>query len=97
MEIPRERLKLRDDPKVISPPSLDPAYQCARVVVVRGFIANATLDVEVAGAVVVAGVPGGFPVPNGALVPLPNPLVAGQSVRARQSFGGATSGRLPAR
>ncbi len=92
MEVPRERLQLRDDPKLISPPWLDPVWQCGRAVVVRGFIANATLDVEVAGAIVVAGVPGGFPVPNGALVALPNPLVAGQSVRARQTFGGATSG-----
>lgn len=92
MEVSRERLQLRDDPKVISPPSLDPVYACGRAVVVRGYIANATLDIEVAGAIVVPGIPGGFPVPNGALVPLPNPLIAGQVVRARQRFGGATSG-----
>jgi len=44
MEVERERLKLRDDPKVISPPSLDPAWKCGTAVVVRGFIANAKLD-----------------------------------------------------
>lgn len=92
MEIPRDRLKLRDDRSVISPPAVDPLYQCATVVVVRGFIAGATLDVRVNGATVVTGFPGGFPVPNGAVVPLPAALVAGQAVRARQRFGGATSG-----
>jgi len=91
MEIPRDRLKLRDDKSVISPPSLDPVYQCATVVVVRGFIANATLDVRVDGTTVVTGFPGGFPVPNGAVVPLPAALVANQTVRARQKFAGATS------
>ena len=43
MEVERERLKLRDDPKVISPPIVDPAWQCGTAVVVRGFIANAKL------------------------------------------------------
>jgi hypothetical protein len=91
MEVPRDRLKLKDDPKLISPPSLDPAWQCGTAVVVRGFIATATLDVQVDGVTVVTNFPGGFPVPNGAKVPLPNPLTAGQTIRARQKFGGATS------
>ena len=91
MEVERDRLKLRDDPKVISPPSLDPVWQCGTAVLVRGFIANAKLDVQVAGTTVVNGFAAGFPLPNGALVPLPAPLVAGQQVRARQKFGGATS------
>ena len=91
MEVERDRLKLRDDPKVISAPLLDPAWQCGIAVVVRGYIANATLDVELDGVIVVAGFPGGFPVPNGALVPLPAPLVAGQKLRVRQKSGGATS------
>lgn len=34
MEGERERLKLRDDPKLISSPSLDPAWQCGSAVVV---------------------------------------------------------------
>ena len=91
MEVDRDKLKLRDDPKLLSPPTLDPAWQCSKAVVVRGFVANATLDVEVAGAVVVTGFAGGLPAPEGALVPLPNPLTAGQKVRARQRFGGVTS------
>jgi hypothetical protein len=91
MEVERDRLKLRDDPKIISAPLLDPAWQCGTAVVVHGYIANATLDIQLDGAIVVAGFPGGFPVPNGALVPLPAPLVAGQVVRARQKSGGATS------
>ena len=91
-EVPREKLKLRDDPKVISPPTVSPLYQCATAVTVVGFIANATLDLQVNGVTVIAGVPGGFPVPNGRTLPLPAALVAGQVVRARQKFGGATSG-----
>ena len=91
MEVERDLLKLRDDPKLISPPSLDPAWQCGKSVLVRGFIGDAKLDVEVDGVVLVSGFPGGFPLPNGALVPLPNPLAAGQKIRARQKFGGATS------
>jgi hypothetical protein len=75
MEVERERLKLRDDPKVISPPSVDPAWRCGTALAIRGYIANAKLDVELDGAIVVGGFPGGFPVPNGALVPLPAPLV----------------------
>ena len=82
---------MREDRGFISPPYLDPVWQCGTAVVVRGFIAGATLDVEVAGAVVAPGFPGGFPVPNGALVPLPSPLSAGQEVRARQTFEGAVS------
>src|SRR5436189_102608 len=42
-------------------------------------------------AVVVSGFGAGFPAPEGALVPLPAPLAAGQKVRARQRFGGVTS------
>jgi hypothetical protein len=95
MEVERDRLKLRDDPKVISPPALDPAWQCGKSVLVRGFIADAKLDIEVDGVVVVSGFPGGFPLPNGALVPLANPLAAGQKIRARQKFGGATSAWSP--
>jgi hypothetical protein len=71
---------------------LDKPYKCAKVVVVHGFIANAALDVEVAGAIVISGFPGAFPIPNGTVVPLPNELIADQKVRARQHYGGATSG-----
>lgn len=92
MEVDRERLQLREDRAFISPPYLDPVWQCGTAVVVRGFVAGAMLDVEVAGAIVVSGFAAGFPLPDGALVPLPSPLSAGQAVRARQAFGGAVSG-----
>ncbi len=91
MEVDRDKLKLRDDPKLLSPPTVDPAWRCSKAMVVRGFVANAMLDVSVDGAVVVTGFGGGFPAPDGALVPLPAPLAAGQKVRARQRFGGVTS------
>lgn len=83
MEVPRDRLQLRDDPTIISPPRIGPLYQCGRIVQVRGSISQATLDVEIAGVVGPANFPAGFPEPNGA-VPLPGPLVAGQLVRVRQ-------------
>jgi len=64
--VPRDRLKLRDNPKLISPPTVvSPLYQCAKAVTIVGFIGNATLDVQVSGVTVVAGAPGGFPVPSG--------------------------------
>lgn len=90
MEVPRDRLQLRDD-ESISPPYLEPLYRCSPVVQVRGFVPRARLDIEVDGAVVVAGFQAGLPLPDGAIVPLPAPLNAGQTVRARQTSGGATS------
>ena len=91
MEVDRERLRLKDDERLISPPSVDSAWQCGTAIVVRGFITNATLDVEIDGAIVVTAHPGGFPVPHGALIPLAAPLTAGQNIRARQTFNGVTS------
>jgi hypothetical protein len=91
MEVPRDKLDLKDDPGVLSPPIVDPAWQCASVVAMHGFVAEATLDVEVDGVVVILGAPGGFPLPNGAVLQVPAPLKAGQVLRARQSVGGATS------
>lgn len=93
MEVPRDKLDLKDNERVISPPVVvEPLYQCSKVVNVRGFIPNALLDIQIDGGVVVAGFPGGFPEPSGAMVPLPNPLVANQVVQARQTLGGAVSG-----
>src|SRR5262245_48365581 len=91
MEVPRDKLDLRDDPQVLSPPNLTQPYGCATAVNVTGYVPDATLDVEVAGAAVVNGFPGHSPNPFGATIPLPNPLVAGQAVRVRQHRGGATS------
>jgi hypothetical protein len=96
-EVPTERLKLKDR-RYLSPPVVgEPLYQCSTVVVVYGFDVGATLDVERNGAVVVAGAPGGFPQPQGALLALPAPpLAAGDVIRARQKAGGITSGWSPA-
>lgn len=92
MEVPRDRLKLQDNERLISPPFvLEPVYQCSTLVVVRGFIPHATLDVEVDGVTVVSGVAGGFPEPDGASIHLVNPLTVGQTLRARQHHGGAVS------
>ncbi len=92
MEVPTKELQLRENPRAISPPIVvGPLYQCGTIVQVRGFIPHATLDLEIAGAVVIAGAPGGFPEPDGAVLHLPAALVKNQLVRARQHFGGATS------
>jgi hypothetical protein len=92
MEIPRDKLDLKDDPGVLSPPIVDPAWQCSSVVVVHGFVPEATLDLEIDGVTVITGAPGGFPLPDGAVLHVSAPLTAGQLIRARQQFGGATSG-----
>ena len=87
-EVPTERLKLKDK-RFLSPPLVGaPLYQCAKAVVVYGFDPGATLDVQVNGTTVLAGVAGGFPQPQGALLTLPAPLVAGEVIRARQKAGG---------
>jgi hypothetical protein len=91
----RERLKLKDDRKLLSPPIVDePLYQCAAAVTVRGYVTDAQITVQVNGTNV-ATVPGGSPWPNGVTVPLPSPLVAGDKVRARQKTPTATSGWSP--
>ncbi len=89
-EVPRERLKLRENPELLSPPYLAQPYQCATSVTVYSFVAHATIDIEVAGIVVVSQQVG-FPEPVGATLTLPVPLVANQIVRARQKFGTAQS------
>jgi hypothetical protein len=95
-EVPTKRLKL-EDTRYLSPPLVsEPLYQCAQAVVVYGFDVGATLDLERNGAIVLAGVPGGFPQPQGALLTLPAALVAGDVIRARQKANGMTSGWSPA-
>jgi hypothetical protein len=91
-EVPTERLKLKET-RFLSPPIVGaPLYQCAKAVVVYGFCPGARLDLEVNGSIVLAGVPAGFPQPQGALLTIPAPLVAGDIVRARQKSAGLTSG-----
>lgn len=90
MEVPRDKVQLRDNEALISPPFVSPVYQCATAVTVRGFIRHARIQVEVAGIVVV-DLTAGYPEPNGQTFPLPAPLVAGQLVRARQRVDGVWS------
>src|SRR5713226_8094635 len=92
MEVPREKLRLRDDPKLLSPPIVtQPLYACAKVVNVTGYVPNATIDLEVNGVTVTSGFGGGSPAPWGVTIPLANPLAAGQKLRARQGHSGAKS------
>jgi hypothetical protein len=88
--VPREQLDLKEKPDLLSPPWLAQPYQCATAITVYGFVPHATIDIEVAGAIVVTQ-PVEFPEPVGATLALPAPLVAGQVVRARQSLGTAQS------
>lgn len=91
-----ERKDFREDPNFLSPPVVvEPLYQCAIAVTVISYVPDAKIEVEVDG-VSVNTVPGGYPWPNGVTVPLPNPLVAGQVVRARQITPNAQSDWSPA-
>jgi dienelactone hydrolase len=91
MEVPRDRLQLRDS-EDISPPYLVPElYQCSPVVHVRGYLPHAEIDIEIDGSVVVNKFPGGMPLPDGVLVPVGGKLSAGQVVRARQHAKGVMS------
>jgi len=45
MEVDRERFQLRDDPRRIAPPALEPTWRCGMAVVVRGFHFDAKLEV----------------------------------------------------
>lgn len=91
-EVSRRRLDLKDNPKLLSPPVVrEPLYQCATAVTVLAFVPHAKLEVQVDGSPV-ASVVAGFPQPDGATLALPNELVAGQKVRARQKTATATSG-----
>jgi hypothetical protein len=81
---------------LISPPIIvAPLYQCATAVTIIGYWPQARLDVQVDGVMVINDAPGGFPMPNGATLPLLVPLVAGQKVRARQRTSTATSNWSP--
>jgi hypothetical protein len=81
---------LKEDRKALSPPVIQESlYQCAVSVTVTSYEPNATIDVDVNGAV--TSMPGGFPFPNGVTIGLPGALVAGQKVKARQSVSGINS------
>jgi len=91
MEVPRNRVELRDDPGVLSHPLVTQPYGCATSVNVTAYVPRALLDLEIDGVQVVTLFPGGSPAPFGALIPVPGPLTPGQAVRARQHRGSAIS------
>ncbi|MGH3145245.1 MAG: hypothetical protein ACRDTR_05535 [Rubrobacter sp.] len=82
--VERERLDLRDNPELLSPPVVvEPLYGCAAAVTVQSYAPGAEIEIRV-DASIVATAPGGFPWPDGVTIQLPAPLVAGERVRARQ-------------
>nr|AHZ89322.1 hypothetical protein [uncultured bacterium 'pool 3 contig00022'] len=95
-EIPRERLDLKDDREVLSPPIVDePLYACATAVTVLGFAFGAELELEIAGASLPRE-PAGSPDPDGYAFQGIGPLTATQTVRARQWLNGVASDWSPA-
>ena len=90
--VERERLDLQENPEFLSPPVIvEPLYQCATTVTVQSYAPGAEIEIEVEGSIV-ATEPGGSPWPNGVTISLPNPLTAGETVRARQRTATAQSG-----
>jgi hypothetical protein len=94
--VPRDDVKLEEPKDVLSPPYLvEPVYACAKLVVVRGFVPHAELEVSVDGSPVTTVADAGMGVPGGAVVALPTELQVGEVVTALQRFGGAESGSSP--
>jgi hypothetical protein len=85
-----KKLDLRDDPEVLSPPTVSPAYGCGTAVTVTGFVPHAKLELEIAG-VSVATAQAGYPDPDGFTFTGIGPLSPGEVIRARQESGGVTS------
>ena len=90
MEVPRDRLDLKDDPALCRPPSVDQAWQCAELGSYTG--SSPTLIWTSSST---AGswwrVHRRVPPADGAAIRLPAPLTAGQVIRARQTLTGNTS------
>jgi hypothetical protein len=94
---PTDRLDLRRDPELISPPTLTtPHIACQQRVHVRSFLPGAEIEVRVrdAGGTVITTVTvvGGWPEPDGALADVGFALAEGQLVDARQTHDGRVSG-----
>lgn len=89
--VERGRLKLEENRELLSPPVVvEPLYQCGTAVTVRSYVPDAEIEIRVGGSIV-ATASGGFPWPHGVTVQLPDPLVAGKKVRARQKSAIAQS------
>ena len=84
-KVVRRPENLKDNRKLLSPPVIEePLYQCAASITVLSYEPNAIIDLDVSGTVTSA--PGGFPFPNGVTIPLPAPLVAGQTSKRKKSL-----------
>jgi hypothetical protein len=91
-EVPRDRLDLKDNREILSPPIVkEPLYACATAVTVIGFVPHAELELEIAG-VALPRRQAGFPDPHGFTFTGLTPLTANQVVRARQFVNGIPSG-----
>lgn len=93
---PTDRLELRRDAEVISPPTLTtPHIACQQRVHVRSFLPGAEVEVRVRdpGVTVITAVTviGGWPEPDGALADVGFALGEGQLVDARQTHDGRVS------
>jgi len=89
--VERKRLELPDNRQFLSPPIVtEPLYECAIAVTVISYVLDADIELEVDG-IIIASANGGSPWPEGVTVPIPNALVAGQKVRARQKTAIALS------
>jgi hypothetical protein len=94
--VSREKVDLEEPRGVISPPRVEqPLYQCSQLVVVRGFIPHAEVEVFVNGSPVAGSSDAGLDAPSGVTVELPSELHAGDMVSAVQRFQGAESGHSP--
>jgi hypothetical protein len=89
-EIDREKLELRDDPQILSAPTVSRLYACATAVTVSGFVPHAKLELEIDGGALPLE-QAGYPDPDGYTFTGIGPLTAGQAVRARQHAGGVAS------
>jgi hypothetical protein len=95
--VSREKVDLKEPRGAISPPWIEqPIYQCSKLVVVRGFISHAEIEVFVNGSSAGGLSDAGLDAPSGATVELSAELRAGDTVTAVQGFQGAQSVDSPA-
>lgn len=89
-EIELEKLDIKDDPEILSPPVVSQLYACATAVTVTGFVPHAMLALEIDGSSLPLE-PAGYADPDGFTFNGIGPLTAGQVVRAKQHSGGSAS------
>ncbi len=87
--IHREKIDLRDDPEILSPPIVLQAYACGTSVTVTSFVPQAEIELDVEGTSTIRTA--GYPDPDGFTFTGLTPLQPGKKIRARQHSDGATS------